>query len=422
VPYTEVKRGFIFVYLQVIFTLLDKTPIKCKSAKFIRIPSTCTAEYHENTSSTIESNGILELFTLSNNDYETIFYVLNDSIRFISRKYEEYGEVGIYPLFNYKSGTYDFVAIDRDKHKLIEYGAEPEQFVKTPNGNIYFIVDHTFLEVEKKSHKILTINNLTKRRLLFGIIEEDYYFIFQKGTKIFPTILYTCPIFNSFIVIMRIDDHKKLEKTIVYLVDLVEEDVKEIEYDLKGYMIELMYNVEDYLFDLLDEVSQYYEIDEDDQEYFTPEKIFQTSKIRVTGETYCKLIKYQNDTPTYKESKFVIKISLENNIYHADCDFKMACNIILSVYLEENELNVVMTSGEDGYIEVCGKHGTKYDIPSGGVLLHKKYYVSNRYNLNKSQLYSITSLFDKYLINYQNVYKLKEASNSCYFLYKFVYL
>jgi hypothetical protein len=63
---------------------------------------------------------------------------------------------------------------------------------------------------------------------------------------------------------------------------------------------------------------------------------------------------------------------------------------------------------QGGYIEICGKHGTKYDISSGVVLLHKKYYVSNRYKLNKSQLYSITSLFDKYLIIYQNVYKLKK--------------
>jgi hypothetical protein len=69
-------------------------------------------------------------------------------------------------------------------------------------------------------------------------------------------------------------------------------------------MIELIYNVEDYLTDLLYEVSQYYEIEEDDEEYFTAEKIFQTSKIEAKGSVYCKLIKYQEETP------FIMRVSL----------------------------------------------------------------------------------------------------------------
>jgi len=398
----------VFVYFRVIFTLLDNTPIKCKSAKFIRIPTLCKTEYHGNNSLTIKSNEILDVFYLTHKDYEITFYVMKDSIRFNNRHHKEYGNVGVYPLFDYKSGTYYFVDIDREKYKLIEYGAEPEQFVKTPNGNIYFIVDQTFLEIDKKSYKILTINNLTKGRLLFGIIEEDHYFIWKKGTKIFPTILYTRPIANSFIVIMKIEDNNKLEKTSIYLVNLIEETVEEIEYDLKKYIIELIYNVEDYLADLLFEVSQYYEIEEDDEEYFTAEKIFLTSKIKAQGRTYCKLIKYQDETPNYKACEFEIGISLENNIHYTDCAFRMQCNILLSVYLENKELNIVMISGEDGYIEVCGKQGTRYNIPNDVVLLHKKYYFGYKYDINESQLYSITSLFDNYLIMNGNVYKLAD--------------
>jgi hypothetical protein len=392
----------------VIFKIIDNKPIKCKSAKFIRISTLCRPKYHGNNSLTIKSNEVLDLFVLKNNEYETIFYVLNDTIRFIRRKYEEYRNVSIVPLFDYKSGTYNFIGIDEEKFNLTKYNTEPEQFIKTPNGYIYFIVNYTFLELEKTSYRILTINNATTGKVLFSFVEEEYYFIWQENTKIFPTILYTCPIFNSFIVIIRIDDHEKLEKTVIYVVNLIEETVEEIEYDLKGYLIELMYNVEDYLFDLLDEVSQYYDMDADDQEYFTPEKIFQTSKIKTIGRTYCRLVKYQDETPVYDNSEFDIKISLENSVYYTECTFKMECNITLSVYLEGSELNIVMTSDENGYIEVCGEQGIKYDIPSGVVLLHKKYYVSNKHNLNKSQLYSITSLFDKYLIIYQNVYKLNE--------------
>jgi len=398
----------------------DNKPLpKCKNTKFVRIPSVCRPEYHENNSLTIKDNEVLDLFVLKNNEYETMFYVLNDCIRFINRNYEEYTNVSIFPLFDYKSNTYKFIGIDGEKFNLTKYGVKPKQFIKTPNGYLYFIVDYTFLELGKRSYRILTINNITTGKVLFSFVEEEFYFIWQKNTKILPTVLDTCPIFNSFIVIIRIDDHNKLEKTVIYLVNLIEENVEEIEYDLKGYIIELMYNVEDYFFDLLDEVSQYYDLDADDQEYFTSEKIFQTSKIKVIGQTYCSLVKYQDETPIYEKSEFNIKILLENSINYTECTFKMECNITLSVYLEGDELNVIMTSGEDGYIEVCGKHGVKYTIPSGVVLLHKKYYCSHRHKLNESQLYFITSLFDKYLIGSENVYKLDENGHykSLYYMY-----
>jgi hypothetical protein len=390
----------------VILGLINKTPIKCKIAKSIRIPIVCNAESCDGIRLTIEDDEMLDLFILTHKDYETMFYVVNDVIRFINRSYEEYSRFGIFRLIDYKSDTYNFVEIDKEKYKLIKYNVKPRQFIKSPSGDLYFIVQKTFLEIEKKCYKILTINNLTKGKVLFSFIEEDHYFIFQKGQKIFPTIIYTLPIINSFIVIMRIDDNNKLEKTSIYLVDLVEETVEEIEYDLKGYVIELIYNVEDYLLDLLDEVSRYYNLEDDDAEYFTPEKIFQTSKIEVRESSYCELVKYKGEIPTYNNCRFEITISLENNILYADCAFKMECDILLLAYVEGNELNIIMTSGEGGYIKVCEKSGVRYDIPSEVVLLQKKYYVPNKYNINTSQLYSVTSLFGDYLIIDRNVYKL----------------
>jgi hypothetical protein len=393
----------------VIFKLIDNTPIKCKITKFVRIPTFCRAEYHGNNSLTIKSNEILDLFVLKNNEYETIFYVLNDTIRFISRKYEEYRKVSIAPLFDYKSGTYNFIGIDKEKYKLTKYGIEPAQFVKAPNGDLYFIVDHTSLKVDKNSYKILAINNLTKRKVLFNFTAEEYYSISRQDENIFPTILYTYPILNSFIVVMRIDDNKKLEKTSIYLVNLVEGVVEEIEYDLREYMIELMYNVGDYIFDLLVEVSRYYELKEDDRAYFTPEKILETSKIEVYVDNHCKLIKYQDNVPTYSECNFYIAISLKNRILYTDCTFDMNFNIVLSVYFEKSELKILMATDEGGYIKVCGRSGFKYDIPSNEVLLNKSYHLNSKYEINKSQLYSIISLSDKYLINDIDVYELVDG-------------
>ncbi len=392
-----------------IFGLINNMLPKCKKAKFIRIPSMCITGTDRNISLTIKNNIILELFTLRNNDYETIFYVLNDSIRFISRKHEEYRKVGIFPLFDYKSGTYNFVGIDKEKYKLKKYDNEPTQFIKAPNGDLYFIVDHTFLEVDKKSYKVLNISNLTKGKVLFSFEAEEYYSIHRKDENIFPTIVYTHPILNSFIVIMRIDDNKKLEKTSIYLVNLVEGVVEEIEYDLKGYMIELIYNVEDYLDDLLYEASQFYEIEEDYKEYFTAEKILETSRIEVYVNNHCKLIKYQDNVPTYNECNFYITISLKNKILYTDCIFDMNFDIVLSVYFEKSDLKILMTTDEGGYIKVCGSSGVKYNIPNNDVLLNKSYHLSTKYDINKSQLYSIILLSDKYLINEIDVYELVDG-------------
>jgi len=392
-----------------ILGLINNTLPKCKNAKFIRIPSMCITGTDRNTSLTIKNNIILELFTLRNDDYETIFYMLNNSIRFINRKYEEYRKFSIFPLFDYKSGTYNFVGIDKEKYKLTKYSTEPAQFVKAPNGDLYFIVDHTFLKVDKNSYKILTISNLTKGNILFYFAEEKYYSIHRKNENIFPTILYTYPIVNSFIVVMRIEDNKKLEKTSIYLVNIVEGVVEEIEYDLKGYMIELMYNVEDYIFDLLNDVSKYHELEEDDMAYFTPKKILETSIIEVYVDNHCKLIKYQNNVPTYNDCNFYITISLKNNIIYTDCVFEMDFNIVFSVYFEKSELKIVMSTDEDGYIKVCGRSGVKYNIPSNDILLNKSYHLNSKYDINNSQLYSIISLSEKYLINGIDVYELVDG-------------
>jgi hypothetical protein len=361
---------------------------------------------YKNTYLTIDNKGISNLFTLRNDDCETIFYVINDSIRFISRKHEEYRKVIISPLFDYKSGTYNFMSIDREKYNLKKYNVEPTQFVKAPNGDLYFIVEHTFLEVDKDSYKILIIGNLTKGKVLFSFAEERYYFIFEKDRDIFPTIIYTHPILNSFIVVMRIDNNKGLEKTSIYLVNLAEETVEEIEYDLKGYIVELMYNAEDYILDLLYEVSQHYELEEDKEKYFTSEKIIETSKIEVYVDNHCKLIKYQDNVPTYSGCTFDITISLKSIIPYINCTFDASLNIVLSVYFEESKLKIVMATDEGGYIKVCGRSGVKYDIPSNDVLLSKSYHLNSKYDISKSQLYSIVSLSDKYLINGTDVYNL----------------
>jgi len=92
---------------------------------------------------------------------------MNASIRFTNRTREEYEKLSIVPLFDYKNGVYNFLSLNKKKYNMTRLDeAEPEQFVKAPNGDLYFIF--------KKAS--LTIHNITKRKVLFDSQKHDYYF------------------------------------------------------------------------------------------------------------------------------------------------------------------------------------------------------------------------------------------------------
>jgi hypothetical protein len=377
-----------------IFDLINSTLPKCKNAKFIRIPSICRLVPHKHTDLVINDKGVLDLFTLKNDDYETTFYAMNASIGFINRTREEYSKVSIVPLFDYKNVVYNFLILDKEKYNLDKLDeAEPEEFVKAPNGDLYFIVKKGFL----------TIYNLTKGKVLFNSQRDNYYiFPYLKRKSTSSTILYSSPILNSFIVIMRIEENEKFKNPIIYIVDLVKGVVKNIEYDLKSYMIKLMYNVQDYLLDLFNNASRINNLKKNDIKHFTPESIFQTSEIEIKTWDSRKITKYQNVMPIYDYCAFDVRIILKNKIAYTDCGFYMRFKITLSAFFEKGELNISMTTDKDGYIEVCGRSGNKYNIPSNIVLFHKKYQLDNKYDISKSELYSITSLSGKYLITSRN--------------------
>ncbi len=377
-----------------IFCLTDNPLPECKNAKFIRIPSICRMIPHKHTDLVINDKKVLDIFTLKQDDYETTFYVMNASIGFINRTSEEYGKVSIVPLFDYKNGVCNFLRLSKAKYNLDRFDeAEPEEFVKAPNGDLYFIVKKDFL----------SIYNLTKRKVLFKSQKDAYYILhFLKRKSASSTILCSSPIANSFIVIMWIEEDKNFNNPVIYVADLVKGVVKKIEYDLKKYIIKLIYNVQDYLFKLFDEALHRNNLKKDDRKHFTPENIFQNSEIEVRKWDKCKLTKYQNLIPIYDYCAFDVMIILQNKIEHTNCVFYMLFNITLSAFFEKGELNILMTTGENGYIEVCGHSDNKYNIPSNIVLFHKKYQLDNKYDISKSELYSIISLSGKYLITSRN--------------------
>ena len=122
----------------------SSTSIKCKPAKFVRIPYAHTIE--------VKSNEIIDLFFCKDDNHRTIFYVKGNAINFIRMQYDEYYyRVKIVELFDYKTWSYNLLSIDRKKYKLIRPCASPKMFVKSPSGNLYCLVDYSYYYVIHES-------------------------------------------------------------------------------------------------------------------------------------------------------------------------------------------------------------------------------------------------------------------------------
>lgn len=169
----------------------SSTLIKCKPAKFIRIPYAHTIK--------VKSNEIIDLFFCKDDDYKTIFYVKNDIINFIKMHHEEYRyKVKIVELFDYKTWTCNLIAIDRKKYNLIRPTVNPEIFVKSPNGDIYCVVNYTYYfndgeddedyddrydPEDNHNYRIFAIYNLSKRKALLSYVEKDSSWVREEASN-----------------------------------------------------------------------------------------------------------------------------------------------------------------------------------------------------------------------------------------------
>jgi len=181
-----------------------------------------------------QNNPNSDLFIYERDAYRTIFWITGDAISFINHTLEEYRDIKLITVSDYKGITYNILGINCQKHE-----EDPKMFIKAPNGDLYCIFDYSLFTGLEKRLRVFTINNLTKGKVLFSYIYERTYasaFEDDLDEKLFPTFTYTSPLYNSFIIIMRTDNHKALETSCIYLVDLVEEKVEEISYNLKDYI------------------------------------------------------------------------------------------------------------------------------------------------------------------------------------------
>jgi hypothetical protein len=207
-----------------ILDFINKKPIRLKVAKYIRSPKVHRIRYETDYFSFwAKANEHSDLCIYEYGAYRTIFFITGDIIRFINQSFEEYRDTNLITLFDRKNNTYNLIGINSQKYE--EY---PKMFIKAPNGDLYCIFDYGLFTGLEKRLRVFIINNLTKGKVLFSYIQERTYasaFEDDLDVKLFPTFTYTSPLYNSFIIIMQTDNHKALETSSIYLVDLVEEKV-----------------------------------------------------------------------------------------------------------------------------------------------------------------------------------------------------
>jgi hypothetical protein len=382
--------------------------VKCKIATSIRLPVVRNGKcFGINSSVTVKENIVSDLFTCEYGDHKTIFYVSGDAIRFTNHHVEKYRDTTLITLFDYKNKVYDLLAINPQ-----QYIGSPTFFVKSPNGSLYALFSHTSFKAYNlyrySEYRLITVNNLTKGKEIFRYEEEKPNNNFMRigDQSAFPALAYTYPLYNSFIIIMRIDTSNKLEENSLYIVDLVEEIVKEISIGLKGYIKKHIHSLK-----------ESYEITVDVDDVFLNSRIafyllvspnVPTPAQEAIPESNCKLIKYKNEIPLYSQCETVFLLKLEgtasHRTIHQENDQKTSfyCSLVIQFlsYVENNELNVLLSCKK---IQI-NVSTADYNMSVDDILLHEKYPINNGYNISESRLYSIDAFFDDYLFKNGDIY------------------
>jgi hypothetical protein len=385
--------------------------INCKVATFIRLPVLGNARcFNSKSSVTLKEHVASDLFTYEYDNHRIIFYTIGDVVRFASYNVKEYSNMSIIPLFDYKSKVYNLLSIDPQK-----YEREPNIFVRAPSGNLYVVSYHFSHRMDDLyrsiQYQLIVIRNLTKGNEIFRYEEEKPHdFTRSRDQSESSVLTYTKPLYNSFIVIMRIDTNDKLGKACIHIVDLLKESVKEILFTLRSYVEK---NVSAFVYNLKEKYGLVVEADNilanariavsRSPQFYLPSSVWEE-----ISDNDCKLIKYENKIPIYSQCEATFLLQLETVTSHRtmhqqnEQETKLSCSFVIkfSAYIENNELNVMLAC-KGIQIRVSTDN---YDVPTNDILLHEKYPINGRYNIDESRLYSIDALFDDYVFKNGDIY------------------
>ena len=353
--------------------LRDKQAIKCKIAKFIKIPFMNLAGL-ESLEWGVYRNKPLPTYsmtyTVMHSNYKTIFYTKNNSIYFhksilgINKR--------IVPLYNYKKETYHLVELDYadigSKNLLINH-------FKASNGDIYFVFI-SFAKRDNNSERETVVYNYTKNKI-----------VYREERQPSDEVTFKIPVANSMLVSLL----QKGSDIWIKIIDITKE--KE---DGSAYIEALRFSLAQYFMNVIGLLSD--RISKSDIENLN--RIAHDIVNKTISNYY---IEYDwspdaaitvgiddNDTVFYKDFQIhVHTINLKSLKAVIDEAFSF------SFIFENNKVVIRLGTGRGGYIEI-NRH--TIEIPSDNFWVIGEYIITDGYDLSKSQLYSVEKVSKEYII------------------------
>jgi len=365
----------------VLLTFAHKKIFTCKSAKYLKVPIFQGKPYHEYKTYKSYDREPVKIYLIKNSiyknshvgDWVNMFYSKKDIIYFT--KYFDDKKVAVKPIYDYRKQMFKFLKLDREEHGEISSDAI---YVKSPNGSLYVVYRRT-IKIGDKNAVGCIVYNYTKNRIVHRAIGDAH-----------SRIVYTTPIANFFVPIVIV----RQEELYVELVNLVEEYVEVIKYNLK----EFINNIPSII-----------------QSTIPKSYIKKLIGIPISGyvdqEEYPKYVmtKYKKAVPIYK------KVILSINIAAKQYSFVIPNAILVAAIFENNELLIELNTGEESYIEIKGSKIGKTNIKSGVTLLRKRYKLNDIYDITKSHLYEINKSGKNFILANRELYVAQDGNKNDYF-------
>jgi hypothetical protein len=368
------------VYLQVLLASNHTTKLTCKSTKCLKVPVFQGKLYHEYKTYKSYDREPVKIYVIKNSIYKNshvgdwinMFYSKKEIIYFT--KYFDDKKIVVKPIYDYKNKMFEFIKLDREEHGEISSNAI---YVKSPNGNLYVVYRRTIQVGDNKSVGCI-VYNYTKNIIVHRAIGETH-----------SCIVYTAPIANSFVSLVAI----KQEELYIELVNLSEENVEVIKYNLKDFMNKIPSIIQNIV-----------------PKSYIKKLVRAPINGYIDQEEYPKYVmtKYKESVPIYK------KVILSIDIMDKEDSFEISNAILVTIVFENNEIVVELSTGEESYIDTEQSKIGKIKIESHVVLLKKNYEFSTTHDITKSHLYEVNKISSNFILSGRNLYVSQDSNKNDY--------
>ncbi len=355
-------------------------------AKSVKISWLKKSDNDETISYQIKTKRPIPLYTLSVGKDTTMFFTKNDVI--YVKTYKEFNGK-IVSLYNYKSREYNLIGVD-DSH--IDSIHSVEEYVKTPNGDIYLLY-HRGRVVENGIHIKEGIYNFSKHKIVYESEGPSAWYI-------------SYPLANSVAIFMKSND----ERSVVYIdiVDLLNEDKYQVSFNLKDYLQMLVKEHSESLLNLVKNkrhkpyikklIEQVGIGTSSIKETINPSDIHKDYILDITSS---KVVFYKG---------VAVNMNMKYKVEDEEHSLEIYNPLVMYCSLEDDELSITLEAGKSLRLTTRSTN-IEVNVPSQ-TLLSKKYRIGKSGKLENSHMYAVSDLFDDYAIIEGELYEIQPNSDN----------